>query len=268
MPFFHVSGDVWRDILTLHCPVAVLKCLHSSSAAPIKDCCDTQTLVSCFPGERTSQCSPSTGRTKSLLLSASQLGTALLLVCINLGGEGVFRVCPRPSDSQMETETPHCAMPPWEWELGMGQEKGAGKLQGAATSQENILGWKRFLGSTSPSCARALSATSRCSLGHLLGWALLEAGRAKPEVVPGPASFPQGSSAVHRLLLPFASGFPAVLVGGSRESSPWAGTEPGMLQVCRAVCDGSGMAAALCRELEPWLRAFVRHPLPFAVGDV
>lgn len=70
-----------------------------------------------FPGEQAALC-PWNRKTESLLLSASQLGIALLFICINLGGEGVFRVCPRPSDTEMETKTPHCARPLLGRELG------------------------------------------------------------------------------------------------------------------------------------------------------
>lgn len=133
IPSFHVSGDVWKDILTLHCPVAVLKCPHSSSAAHTTDCCATQTLVSCFPGEQTSLCAPSAQGEQR---ASCCLLPSWALLCCSFALTWVGKVCsecaPGPPTPRWRQRLPVVQCHPWEWELGMGQEKGTGKLQGAA----------------------------------------------------------------------------------------------------------------------------------------
>lgn len=133
-------------------PIALwlLKYPHSSLASRVGNCCNTQ-KPRCpdFPrradSSLCSQSSPSSreaGKTKNLLLSASQLGIALLFICIHLGGEGVFTVCPRPSDTEMETKTPHCARPPLGRELG--RELGSCWVQPPHRSTESFRSEKIF----------------------------------------------------------------------------------------------------------------------------
>lgn len=58
--------------------------------------------------------SPSSRQNKAPCAVCFPLGIAWLLICIGLGGEAVFRVCPRPSDTAVETKAPHCARAPQE----------------------------------------------------------------------------------------------------------------------------------------------------------
>lgn len=113
---------------TLHCCVAAENTLVAVGllvrvcfTAPLRNCCSTLKTSCDFPKWANSplwSCNwvllilKSDGKQISLLLSASQLKIAFLFICINLGGEGIFRVCSRPLDVEMETKTPHCARPP------------------------------------------------------------------------------------------------------------------------------------------------------------
>lgn len=189
-----------------------------------------------------SQSSPSNRENKEPSAVCFQLGMASLFICIHLGGEGVSRVCPRPSDTERETKNPHCAR---------ARELGSCWVQPPRRNTESFRLEKIFGVSESQLCSMPTSSPAQSTECRLQGWALQQcrdtgtAWKTNPEVVPDPASFPlscaQAAPSLCRWFFPSpGEGIPGETPLGRSWSTP----------AFQGVCDGWMMAAGLCRELK------------------